>query len=322
MINQKGMTEKELLELCSGENHRMFPLAPYWPAEVYGFGKQIREYGYYPSFLPLCIYSDHGIGSMDGPAKHELESDAPCQFYFTPRKTEIWKKISKKPCYVMYSPYVFYRKKHKIEKSPDAKGTIAFMAHTTSSLDDELDVEVYVKQLLALPEKFHPISVCMHQVDIMKGQYKKFFQYNIPVFTVGGNSPLFVERFYDLLKNFSFATSNEVGSYLYYAVEMGIPFFIYGDPPKFINRYDPNITKGSYDQYKEFEYYRKVYDMFKGLNTEITAEQCNLVERELGLTEGLSRKKMAYVLYLSFFQWLFSKAFWWTLSKKIRRLRE
>lgn len=36
-------------------------LMPFWTAEVYGLGVQIRKYGYYPRCLPLCIDTDHGI---------------------------------------------------------------------------------------------------------------------------------------------------------------------------------------------------------------------------------------------------------------------
>ena len=34
--------------------------APYWTSELYGFGKYIRQYGYYPEELPLMIFTDHG----------------------------------------------------------------------------------------------------------------------------------------------------------------------------------------------------------------------------------------------------------------------
>jgi hypothetical protein len=51
----------------------------YWTSEIYGFGKWIRQYGFYPKLLPLCIYIDHGISLNEQPAKHELESDAPSE---------------------------------------------------------------------------------------------------------------------------------------------------------------------------------------------------------------------------------------------------
>lgn len=300
--------EKELNSLCQSDPKpawRFFP-SPYWTAEVYSFGKYIRQYGRFPSFLPLCIFTDHGAGSIDYPAKHEIESDAPCQFYHSPKTFTEWKKISTKSCYVLYSPFVFYRRKNRIERATDAKGTIAFPAHTTTVIEDASDIEIYIKQLLELPQEFQPVSVCLHMHDIRKGRHKIFLKHKIPVYTAGdGNDYRFCERFYNILKKFRYATSNMVGSYLYYSVEMGIPFSIYGNKQIFINSGDPNVPLGEYDPYKEFPSYRKAYDMFNGLYTEIMQEQREIVETDLGLRDGISRAKMAYVLYSSFIKWAF-----------------
>jgi hypothetical protein len=306
------MDEKELLTLCQSEALTSFKIipSPYWTAEIYSLGKYIRKYGYYPSFLPLCIYTDHGAGIIGCPPyEHELNSDAPCQFYHAPKAVEEWRKVSSKPCYVLYSPSVFYRKLRKIEKAQDAKGTIAYPAHTTPSIEDVSDVEEYIKQLLNLPERFQPISVCLHMHDVIKGKFKIFQKYNIPVYTAGNSSDdRFIERFYSILRNFSYATSNMVGSYLYYAVEMGIPFSIYGNREVFINKEDTNITIGEWDPYKESRHYREAFDLFNGLYTDITQEQRSLVENDLGLSEGISRFHMSVVLYRSFIQWTLSRA--------------
>ena len=302
------MEEKELISLCQSDPMpawKIFP-PPYWTAEIYSLGKYIREYGYYSRFLPLCIYTDHGAGRINPPYEHELKSDAPSQFYHSLESVEEWGKKSQKPCYVLYSPFVFYRRKNKIEKTANARGTIAFPAHATEVIDDISDIEIYIQQLLELPEIFQPISVCLHMHNINKGQHKIFLKYKIPVYTAGNGADYrFAERFYNILRNFSYATSNMVGSYLYYSVEMGIPFSIYGNKQIFINSGDPNVTIGEYDPYKESPSYRKVYDMFFGLHTKITQEQKELVEVDLGLRHGISRAKMAYVLYNSFIKWAY-----------------
>lgn len=303
------MDERELAELCKANSSLLFQIIPrpYWTAELYSFGKHIREYGHFPRCLPLCIYTDHGAGRVDHPFKHELESDAPCQFYHSPASVAEWKKVSSKPGYVLYSPFVFYKRKNKIEKNPDAKGTIAFPAHTTAAIDDISDIESYIKQLLALPRQFQPVSVCLHMHDINKGRHKLFMKHGLPVFTAGNSHDYqFAERFYDILKRFSFSTSNMIGSYTFYSVEMGIPFSLYGNKQVFINTGDPNVAMGEYEPYKEFQTYRVVHDLFRGLHTTITPEQKNLVETDLGLRDGVSRVKMASILYTSLLKWTFS----------------
>lgn len=60
----KDYSEETLLKLCDPNEAKM-GLARwiYWTAEVYSFGKHIRNYAYYPSFLPLYCFTDHGAGA-------------------------------------------------------------------------------------------------------------------------------------------------------------------------------------------------------------------------------------------------------------------
>ncbi|MCF8236485.1 MAG: hypothetical protein K9J33_16860 [Bacteroidales bacterium] len=304
------MEEKELLESVQAQAKTNFQIvqSPYWTAEIYSFGKYIRKYGYYPPFLPLCVYTDHGPGGRWGPHKHELESTAPTQLYHSPEVVERWHKYSKKKCYCMYSPAVYYRKSRKVKKAERAHGTIAFPAHTTPSIEDISDFEAYIDQLVALPEKFQPVSVCLHMHDINKGKYKPFLKHNIPIVTAGNTSDYrFIERFYEILRKYSYATSNFVGAYAYYAVELGIPFFIYGNKQRYINKSDPNIPVGDFDPYKTSENYKIAYDIFSELVDSVTQEQKELVETNLGIRDGITRGRMACVLYTSLLKYIFSR---------------
>jgi hypothetical protein len=89
------------------------------------------------------------------------------------------------------------------------KGTICFAAHSTPGIDDTSDIELYARQLLALPDKFQPVTVCLHMHDINKGQYKIFQNAGLPVVTAGNTSDhKFIERFLNILKEYSYSTSN------------------------------------------------------------------------------------------------------------------
>lgn len=326
------MTEAELVDLCTRCDPGSAPWK-YWTAELYSFGRHIRKYAYFPAFFTLPIYTDHGAGflgrlpdgteksNFDPPYGHELKSGAPVQFYHSPVSVEKWRKVSSIPCYVLYSPFVFYRRKHGIEKSPTAKGTLAFPAHSTPSIDDVSNIDEYARQLKALPAPFQPVSVCMHMHDINKGQHRVFMRHGIPVFTAGNTSDQrFAARFYALLRDFRYATSNMIGSYTYYAVEMGIPFSLFGEPQKFTNRSDENQPLGHYDPYEEFSGFRQIHDLFLRLHTEISAEQKQIVMRDLGLLSGVSRLRMAYILYKAYLSgcFVFSDV-WWLLKSALRR---
>ena len=196
----------DLVSLCNSEERHIFPrFIPYWTAETYGFGKYIRKYGYYPRFLPLAIYTDHAPARIfDKPWKHELESSSPTMFYHSPESVKVWKKFSNKPCYTLYSPFVFYRRNNKIIQDKDAVGTIVFPNHTLPTADEIFDTQSYINQLKSLPEKFQPISVCLHFHDIRIGRHEIYLENGIPVYTAGDDINFFVERFYDILRRFKY----------------------------------------------------------------------------------------------------------------------
>lgn len=312
--NSYGMSEEELITLCNAIEHKPVAKVLYWTSEIYGFGKHIRDYGFYPMHLPLYVNTDHGISSSEIPAKLELESTAPVQLYHSARRVQEWKKISHKPCYVMFSPFAFYRRKNNIKQSPEAKGTLAYPAHTTSEIDDHSNIELYIEQLKALPDEFQPVSVSLHYHDINKGQHKIFLKHNIPVYTAGNPYDYrFTERFYEIIKNFKYTTSNTVMSCLFYSVEMGIPHFFYGNKPAYFNKSDRNLNIGIYDPESQFPVMREIYDLFKGPQTTITSQQRRIVERKLGLNDGISRVKMALLLRSLYYKY--------SNDKKIRTIR-
>lgn len=302
------MKADELVAYCNAKARKALRIIPdpYWTTTIYSLGKYLRVYAFYPSWLPLCVYTDHGMRGSHKPAKHELESNAPVQLCFSPQTKAEWEKYSIKPCFVMYSPSVFYRRRCKIELSVNAKGTIAFPAHSTPSLDDVSDPELYIEELQKLPKEFQPVSVCLHMHDINKGAHRIYEKHKMPIYTAGNTSDdRFAERFYEVIKNFKYATSSIPGSYLYYCVEMGIPFSLYGTPPSFINKSDPNLPKGVVAWCQSIN---QVWNLFSGIFTEISPAQKELVETSLGLKDSLSRLKMAKVLYSSLLKWIISGA--------------
>ena len=142
--------------------------------------------------------------------------------------------------------------------------------------------------------------------DIHKGYHKIFFDNGFPVYTAGNTLDVrFAERFYNILKNFRYSTSSIIGSYTYYSVEMGIPFFLHGREPTLINKCDSNIASGEYI-YATHKY-RYVSKLFNKHIEHVTHEQKEFVHLHLGLYDGLSRKKMFIVLVSALFNIFFVK---------------
>ena len=305
-FDYKGLSEKELEDLCSDQLAVKRRRVVYWTSEAYSFGEHYRNYGYYPSFLPLPVYSDHGVGGKLDAFKHELENDAPVFFVFNEKKYKNYKKQSKKPCYITIPPLLWYRKRSKIEQSKNAKGTIAFPSHSTPEINACFSVRKYIEELKSLPEDMQPVCVCLHMHDINKGQHKMFLENNIPVYTAGNAFDIrYAQRFYDILRNFKYSCSNLVGSYTYYSVEMEIPFSLFGESCEYINKADTNLEYGIYNyKNKDYQLEEKI---FLGIHKEITLQQKQLVENSTNSPKAISRFKMAIILWLSYFKYKIRK---------------
>lgn len=298
---------------------------PYWTAEVYGFGKQIREYGRYPKRFPLCINTDHGASGTGDIYETEIKCDAPVQFYHLPLTVQNWRERFVKPCYVLYSPFVFYRRKNNIEQLSSAKGTIVFPGHTTPEIDDVSEMQNYIDNLEALPEKFKPLSICLHYHDVNKGVHKIFLNKGYRVFSAGHPFDYnFIKNFYNILRNYTYSTSNLWMSCLFYSVEMNIPHFIYGNAPELINKSDINLKPGTYDV-MSIPRIKMITEMFQGPLDTISAEQMELVKNDLGITQAVSRNKMSFLLHKALFIYTAKNTMGWfrnTLSRTYRGLKK
>ncbi len=270
----------------------------YWPPEIYSFGRHIRDYAGYPAYLPLHVYTDHGAGMYyNGIPPHELNSGAYCQFYHSPENVRAFRKLSNRPCYTMLSPFVHYRRKNGIAPAPDAHGTLAFHAHSTPNLSAEMDLRIYMDMLRSLPDRCQPVGVMLHMHDVEKGVHSIYIKNGFPVYTAGNVADYrFAERFYEVLRHFRYATSSVPGSYMYYAVEMGVPFFLYGNSPVFYNHGDPNYAHGLYSL-NDIPGYRKMCAMFMDMEDNVTAEQKTFAEYHLGVHDCVSPAKMNQLLW-------------------------
>ncbi len=217
--------------------------------------------------------------------------------------------MSNKPCHVLYSPFVFARRSLEITYNAKAVGTLYFPAHSTPSIDEKKSIESYHLEIASLPERYHPVTICLHIHDVRKGVGELYFALGYSVVTAGdARDQKFTERFYRILSNHKYAISNSFGSYALYATEMGVPFGLYGTEPEYENKRDPNIEQGPYRSYLDTPYYERAIELFGHLPTEeVTPEQLEFATYYLGINTGISRTQMASILYKSLFSWLILK---------------
>lgn len=301
-----GMTDGELERACQ-EQYAGASRWIHWTSEVYSLGKCLRAWTGYPGFLPLFVYSDHGVGLHSHLFPHELSNPARVHFTWNPVKEQRNRGIHGKKVIQVLHPWVSYRHMRRIERNARPRGTLVFFMHGTASVQWRgHDSVEYFEQLRNLPEAFQPVVLCLHMHDVKAGVHKELRKYGFPLVTAGNTSATeFVDRFYDLVKNFSYASAQAWGSYVAYCVELGLPFLLLGTRPTLINIADPNLPSGQapqhWDKYHE-QLEMEVQALFTEPTDRVTTDQRVFVETLLGFGSNLTRGEVRGLLWREFFR--------------------
>lgn len=291
----RGFSIKKLLELCDIKlmNKGKAPVL-YGVPEQYSQGRIFREYARFPEELPLNIYADHGIPINFKVALHELENKAYAFFSYHEKKYQLVKEQCRQPSFKVPHPLIWYRREHGIEQIENPQGTLFFAVHSTPDVSVFYDIEQICAQLKLLPDEMQPVAVCLFMSDIHNGTFLKYLENGVPVYTAGNVWDIrFVDRFYDLLRRFKFTASNSYGTYLFYSVEMGIPFMYLKQDYYFYNYSDRNLPAGKYRSNSKLF---NVLELFSGIQPKITKQQKSLVEYYVNMENYISREEMHEVL--------------------------
>lgn len=262
----------------------------------YGYNLILKKYCKFPWYLPLPAHMEHGWSPLDEPLKSDLAEDKPVMLVFSQRRAKIWAKKSKIPVFTMGAPFILYKKMQRISQKKDARGTVVYPSHSTYFARSRFDIEKYCRFLKKLPKEFQPITICLFWLDYIDKRSDIYRKYDFKVTSAGvkiANSLDFVKKFYKILSSHKYATSNDVGSYTFYAVDLGIPFFLSGKMPTVINRggRDKNIQE--FARSDDFALGVKANELFStGPITTISTVQRNFVAREMGVGDRLTGKQM------------------------------
>jgi len=141
--------------------------------------------------------------------------------------------------------------------------------------------------------------------DINAGKHKKLRRFGFPIVTAGNTSSIhFIDRFYNLVKRYSYATSPTWGSQTAYCTELGIPYFFLGSRPKLVNISHKDMPLGevSYQDECHENYDNKAVELFRTPTDSVTLEQRQFVELILGLDAKISRFYISWLLWREFFR--------------------
>jgi hypothetical protein len=258
----------------------------------------------YPSALPLYVQSDHGVGLEMGLYAFELSGNSKVHFTWQPDKELRYKNRVAPRVVRIPHPWVFYRRALAKTRNEKCKGTIVFFTHHVPGVKWEgHDSEEYFAQLRGLPDKYQPVVLCIHMHDVVAGHHKELRRHGLPIITVGNTSAtIFVDRFYDTIKEFAYASSPDWGSQVAYCIEFGLPYFFLGKRPRLINIEHPDLNLGvvNYQDELHKDVDRQAGELFRLPVDVITPEQRVFVESMLGLDSKITPNQVSLILWGEF----------------------
>ncbi|MDC1376447.1 hypothetical protein N8266_02300 [Amylibacter sp.] len=238
-ISSQGFDPKLIKKLCVSlpskyqvklELTRHFPFR-FWQSKVNGYGTAWRSCLNLKKIEPLMISADHGIAYASELSKFEYDANCPHIVFDLDRYLALVERYGEKRILRVKNPFVAYAEDNSIKLKKGSKGTLVFVPHSLKAYDHyEYDWDAYFKQIISLPEIYHPITFCVHYHDVLKGLHLKILEKGFNVVTLGHTtSNFFIDRFYDLVTNFEYATSSNGGSDLLYCEFLGVKYFEYGE---------------------------------------------------------------------------------------------
>lgn len=270
----------------------------YQETRNYGFNKIIKKYSGFPWYLPLPAHMEHGWTSYSKALRTDLQTNKPLMLVFNRHRYNLWRKESDIPVAIMGAPYVHFKNLYKVEKSPLAKGTIAFPGHSTFDVDCQYKINEYCQALKELPKSFQPVTVCLYYLDYITPKADIYRQAGFKVVTAGPNisdSLKFPSNLYRLLRQHKYATSNSVGTNAFIAVDFGMPFFVLGDKPKLNSQSDMNVKDQS--RIGPSALSEQARELFStGPVKVISKEQKAFAARQVGVQDCLSSAELGRLL--------------------------
>lgn len=206
-------------------------------AEMYGAGAALRQYGYYPKWLPIWLEATHSTNQHLMLNVKDYEVFYKDVLVYVQRYKAVYDLRSRSTCHHSPAPFTLYRQLHNITQSADSKGTIVFYSHSVSTTNAVVDLEQYIEELNALPEEMKPVTVCLHYLDIHRKIHESLIENGINCVTAGnGFHDDFIARFYEIIRHHKYALANSWSSALLYCVDLGLPVSIYGTKAKIVSK--------------------------------------------------------------------------------------
>lgn len=198
----------------------------YEPNGYYGHAAILRSYAGLPSSRNLKLALPHGVESDDYRAAFGPREPVPVVTYAKRSRRQVLLDAGvRSAMWPLALPYAYLLRMLPEERDVERRGTI-FFPHHSGSITVAVGLEEIADSLQALPEEYQPVTACLFFIDIRMGHAEIYERRGIRVVSAGHSlDPLFLARFHHLVARHRYASSDDVGSPVFYAIRSGCRYF-------------------------------------------------------------------------------------------------
>lgn len=308
--NIEELCQPRVVESPEYENHN----------DAFGMNALLKEYAGLPLEYPLRLTMEHGLKFDDNATM--LGMDTQFETILTPSalRADIVNRTSDKRAipigfFALHAKALFPKFGLSEVAEHDRRGTLVFPFKSTPNTTVSFDHAAFARDLAALPEKFHPVYVCVYWSDVKKGVHRIYRDAGIPVVTAGHRyDPMFMFRILDLCRRFRYAASNELATNLFISFDAGCRFFYIPGPGY---KREIGIHKKVDDRSgTTYEENRATFRaLFSELRDAPTPEQSAFVKRYLGTDNFASPQELKRIILTA--QRRYEGRPWWQTARRL-----
>ncbi len=268
--------------------------------DFYGQASVLKEYVGLPNHYPLKVILEHGLSLDDCIWDGDRYAKLPIFLSPSFHRSLIQQRETGKPSIpigfgFLYAMELYKKKYETISSQIERQGTIVFPSHSTHHIKTVFDFEGYANRLKALPEKFQPITICLYWKDFLHGHHRFYENNGLKVVTAGHiYDPNFFYRFFDICRQFKYATSNNIGTHLFLAVKSGCSFF-YTHSSEIKHELDTNTYIGGFtSMFNQIK--NESIALFTEQKDKINDQQLKFVDKYIGTASFKTQSEIKQLL--------------------------
>jgi len=269
--------DEDLQELC--KERELFTTEPFPHNAFYGISRILKDYAQIDHKYSLKAVIPHGvIFNFTSYTNFEIYNNLPFIFCYPNYRKNIYRKKTNKFVISFASPYVYLNKMlEPLTRDNERKGLLFFPAHSTHHLEADMDHEKIANKLSNLDSEYHPISICIYWKDFLNGKHIAYEKRGFKIVSAGHiYDENFLIRLYFLLSNHKYASSNDIGSSLFYSVKSGCSFFFL-EGGNILYKGNPDILSRDHPK-KSIVISDYIYNKFSSPTEKITQDQIQIVD--------------------------------------------